>query len=511
MAEQAIYDQGVSNEALIWRVGGELSDHIAIIAEPSGLQSVAILVGPGNNGADGLVAAVNLAEKGFHVHVYFCTDKDRQNADLIRRVRISGGVTDLAKEVPRHFQEDIAQFDIVVDAILGISKPRKVEGVLAEVLHHVREALYSSKNSVVIAVDVPSGMDADTGEVDDLTIPANYTLAVGYPKRGFFLSPGCNYVGVIQAVDIGLYSEPLQALLTNMTSVEDFGKDRESFRLAVDSHKGSKGHVLAIVGSAQYPGAAILTGMAAYRSGCGLVTLMSPDSIFPVIGAGLPEAIHLTYPDLISDEATFQATELVSNLDLNKYDSIVLGCGLSNGHLPSVFVNAVLDYVGKSGDSVPMVVDAGALNCLADSGSWWEKLDRSLVLTPHAGEMSRLVKSSVEYVQQNRLEVASAIATKVNQITVLKGAFTVVADVDGSIYVNPHANPVLGTAGSGDVLSGLIASLLAQGLPELLAVKLAVYVHGQAGQELRLRVGDRGVIATDIVNDLPKVLNELVM
>ena len=248
-----------------------------------------------------------------------------------------------------------------------------------------------------------------------------------------------------------------------------------------------------------------------YRSGCGLVTLMSPDSIFPVIGAGLPEAIHLTYPDLISDEATFQATELVSNLDLNKYDSIVLGCGLSNGHLPSVFVNAVLDYVGKSGDSVPMVVDAGALNCLADSGSWWEKLDRSLVLTPHAGEMSRLVKSSVEYVQKNRLEVASAIATKVNQITVLKGAFTVVADVDGSIYVNPHANPVLGTAGSGDVLSGLIASLLAQGFPELLAVKLAVYVHGQAGQELRLRVGDRGVIATDIVNDLPKVLNELVM
>lgn len=509
--EEATYDQGVSTKSLIWRVGIALSERLATMMESLGSKNVAIFVGPGNNGADGLVAAMNLAENGFSVHVYLCAAKERQDAELIRRLEVTAWYTDLTQSVPENLQAEISQFDIVVDAILGISKPRKIEGLLARVLEDIRGSFEGNRNRLLVAVDIPSGMDADTGQVDDLTVPVDCTIAVGYPKVGFFLNPGYKYVGSIEQLDVGLRSGLLESLHVNLTSIEDFVEFRHLLNIKVDSHKGSKGHVLAIAGSASYPGAAILAGMAAYRSGCGLVTLMAPDSIFSITAGKLPEAIHLTYPDLISDEATLNAIELVRALDLHRYDSVLLGCGISTGPFSAAFVNEVVNCVARIGDSIPMVVDADALNNLAEVDLWWEKLDRSLVLTPHPGEMSRLIKMSVEYVQRSRLETASSTAMKMNQVTVLKGAFTVVADVDGNTYVNPHANPVLGTAGSGDVLAGLIASLLAQGLPELLAVKLAVYVHGQAGEELRYQVGERGVIASDIANYLPSVLNSLAL
>ena len=194
---------------------------------------------------------------------------------------------------------------------------------------------------------------------------------------------------------------------------------------------------------------------------------------------------------------------------MGNYDSVVIGCGLGRGRFPSRFVKEVVEFIDEGSNSIPVVVDADALNAFADIDSWWGNLHGNFILTPHPGEMSRLVHMSTSDVQRGRLDIASLLAKKVNQITVLKGAFTVVADSDGGTYVNPHATSVLATAGTGDVLAGLIGSLLSQGLPQLLAVKLAVYVHGQAGEELGDVVGKRGVIASDVASYLPHVINKL--
>jgi NAD(P)H-hydrate epimerase len=509
--EEVMYQQGVSSNALIQRVGVALGERLAAMVQIPSTHNVAILVGPGNNGADGLAAALYLSDNGLSVHVYLCADKAHQDYELIRQLGYGIGYTDLVQNLPDNFEEEIGQFDIVVDAIFGISKPREIEGLIASVLKSVRASFTNDRRRFLVAVDIPSGMDADTGAVDDVTVPVTYTLAVGYPKRGCFLNPGYQYVGIIESLDIGLRSDVLDTIHSNLTGLEDFQSAGDSLNLAADSHKGSKGHVLVIAGSFSYPGAAILAAKAAYRSGCGVVTLASPASIFPVIAGQLPEAIHLTYPDLMSDEATNEAITLVCNLEIGKYDSVVVGCGLGRGNFPSRFVNEVIHFFGKKGESIPIVVDADGLNCLAHIDSWWKNLERTLVLTPHPGEMGRLMNIPVEAVQRVRSDTAIALATKVNQTTVLKGAFTVVADVQGSTYVNPHANPVLATAGSGDVLAGLIASLLAQQLPELLAVRFGVYIHGEAGEYLRDRVGDRGVIASDIVEYLPRVINGLLV
>ena len=507
--EETIYHEGVSTQELIRKTGIALGNRLAAMVESPNRQSLAILIGPGNNGADGLVAALHLGDNGFSVHVYLCADKTRQDPELISHLGDKVSYTDLTETLPDNLEEQISQFDIVVDAILGISKPRKIQGLIARVLTDVRASFNRDGNKLLIAVDIPSGIDADTGKVDDLTVPATHTLAVGYPKRGCFLSPGYRYVGIVESLDIGLNSMSANAIQSNLTGSDDFRGVKEVLNLTVDSHKGSKGHVLVIAGSVSYPGAAILAARAAYRSGCGLVTLVAPASIFPIIAGQLPEAIHLTYPDLISHEAVNESLDLVHTLEVGKYDSVVIGCGIGTGPFSSDFVNETIHFLGKGGQSIPIVVDADALNCLVSVDSWWEGLGRTLVLTPHPGEMARLASVPVEHVQRERLDIASSLAIKVNQVMVLKGAFTVVADVEGSTYVNPHANPALGTAGSGDVLAGVIGSLLAQGIPELLAVRLAVYSHGQAGEELRERMGNRGGMASDIANYLPQVISRL--
>ena len=507
--ENTMHQQGISTDALIRRVGRAISEQLTGLIESPDTKSVAILVGPGNNGADGLAAAPYLFDSGFSVRVFLCADKGRHDQELISQLGDGVECTDLTQAVRHDFEEEIGQFDIVVDALLGIGRRRRIQGVMASVLLDVAASFQANPERLIVAIDVPSGMDADTGEVDDLTLPATHTLAVGNPKRGFFLSPGYRYTGIVESLDIGMDPEASASIQCELIGIEDFQSTKEFSNITIDSHKGTKGHVLVIAGSSEYPGAAILAATAAYRAGCGLVTLASPASIFPIIAGQLPEAIHLTYPDLSSDGATTEAVRLIHGLEMGNYDSVVIGCGLGTGRFPSRFVKEVVEFIDEGSNSIPVVVDADALNAFADIDSWWENLHGNFILTPHPGEMSRLVHMSTSDVQRGRLDIASLLAKKVNQITVLKGAFTVVADSDGGTYVNPHATSVLATAGTGDVLAGLIGSLLSQGLPQLLAVKLAVYVHGQAGEELGDVVGKRGVIASDVASYLPHVINKL--
>jgi hydroxyethylthiazole kinase-like uncharacterized protein yjeF len=507
--EEAMHQRGITSKALIGRVGIAISEQLKEMVEFPDTKNVAILVGPGNNGVDGLVTAPHLAAAGFSVDVFLCADKGRYDQGLIGALGERVECTDLTQTGLESFEEEIHQFDIVVDALLGIGRLRRIQGVMAQVLHDVAVSFQANPERLLVAIDIPSGMDADTGEVDDLTLRATHTLAVGNPKRGFFVSPGYRYVGAVKFLDIGINPEEGASIQCELTGIADFQNAKEFLHTTIDAHKGTKGHVLVIAGSSAYPGASILAAMAAYRAGCGLVTLVSPASIFPVIAGQLPEAIHVTYPDLESDGATKEAIRLIRTLEIGNYDSIVIGCGLGSGSFQSSFVKKIIEFIGNGSNSIPVVVDADALNCLAGMDSWWQNLGKNFILTPHPGEMGRLVLMATDDVQKKRLDIAHLLAKKVKQITVLKGAFTVIADREGNTYVNPHATSVLATAGTGDVLAGLIGSFLSQGLPQLLAVKLAVYVHGQAGEELGGIVGQRGVIASDVANYLPQVINKL--
>lgn len=522
-AEQAANAAGLSYEQMMEHAGHAVAEAIAAYFEVSNGR-ILVLVGPGNNGGDGLVAARYLAQMGAIVAVYvwkrsLADDKNWLLLDTVNVEKILSGDA-LSDE---RFSQLLEETDLIVDALLGTGVSRPIAGSLAELLDQVKDvvntrrfrgnhpilvepALPAEEPGVwpaVVAVDVPSGLNSDTGAVDPHTLAADLTVTLAAAKCGHILPPGSNLVGRLVVGEIGLtgdhYPPEINLEMVTAAKVAAMLPDRPA-----DAHKGTFGAVLIVAGSINYPGAAGLAARAAARSGAGLVTLAPPQTIYPILAAQLSEVTY--WP--LSDQGGALAPAALPALraKLADGDALLVGPGLGQQEPVGAFLEQLL---AEKENLPPLILDADALNWLARQPEPWPRLPANCILTPHPGEMARLTGRSIKEIQAARLEVAPEMAEKWNQVVLLKGAHTIIAGPDGRVMVLPFANPALAKAGSGDVLAGIIAGLRAQGLAAFEAAVAGAYLHGLTGELAADNLGLIGVTAADLVNFLPAASREI--
>jgi len=467
-------------------------------------RGVVIVAGKGNNGGDAFVMARLLHKRRVWVEMFLAARESDLAGDAKKnwqrwkraggRVRPLDGVEGLTA-----LAEATSRAGLVVDGLFGT-------GLRGE-LDERAQAIVSVMNAAavpIVAIDVPSGLDADRGVPLGAAVQATMTATFAYPKTGLLLQPGATYAGEVVVVDIAVSPlalekvAPRQRLLTAEVVASALPPRAE------DTHKGTYGHVVALAGAAGKSGAALLCGRAALRAGAGLVTIAAPG---PALGAMLshtPELMTEALPDtdgawkFSRDESTRIAALLQGK------DAVILGPGIGTGADAKALTEWLIEASPR-----PVVIDADGLNCLATNVSWLAKKRSSIVLTPHPGEMGRLVDRPTSAVQADRVGVARRFATEHGVTVVLKGSRTVIASPGGIVSINPTGNPGMASGGMGDALAGIIGSLLAQGLAADEAAEAGVYWHGAAGDRVAKRQGEAGLLASDLIGELPATLREL--
>jgi len=485
----AIEGFGIPSLQLMARAGEAVVEAAAALAGHDG--RFVVLTGGGNNGGDGWVAARLLREAGRSVRVVAVVDPEALTGDAaaVADRAIDAGVPWALFHPDVPLQASLG--DVVVDALLGTGLSRAPEGAFAQAIERVAAA--RAAGARVLAVDVPSGLSADTGRPLGPCVVADATVTFAFQKRGLVLHPGPAHAGVVRVADIGI---PAAAAARVAPSCQLL--DEAEARALVpprdpSAHKGDAGRLLVVAGGPGKTGAAHLALLGALRGGAGLVTLAArPDVLGPAL-AGRPEAMSLALPG----EGPLGPDDLDPLLaGARDADALVIGPGIPRGEATGALIMALLQV-----RRVPTVLDADALNALADSPSLLAglaTLPGPLVLTPHPGELARLCGTTVAAVQEDRIGVAAARARAWRAVVVLKGARTVVADPDGLPAVVPTGNAGMATGGTGDVLAGLCGALLAGGCPSADAARVAAWVHGAAGDLAAARFGQRGLVAGDL-------------
>jgi ADP-dependent NAD(P)H-hydrate dehydratase / NAD(P)H-hydrate epimerase len=515
-AEKAADAAGLSYEQMMENAGRAIAEAITMEFELRQAR-VLILVGPGNNGGDGLVVARHLAQAGAGVTVYAWKRKleGDKNWHLLDNLPVERFLEEEPAERAR-LRQALEQATIIVDALLGTGASRPIEGNLAELLGQVKAIvtarrapqpglliepsypnLHWDRGPVVVAVDLPSGLNSNTGAVDPCTLPADLTLTLAAVKRGHILLPGANVIGRLIVADIRITAD----YYPNDVTLEMATANKVISMLPARtpaSHKGTFGTALLVVGSKHYTGAAILAGRSAGRIGTGLVTVAPPEAIYPLVASNLAEATYWPLPHhqgQVSIEAVKMLREKLPNAE-----ALLVGPGLGHSEVTANFLRTLLlDREVLP----PLILDADALNILAEQTEWWRLLPPDSILTPHPGEMARLTGKTTSEVQADRLDLAVKMAGLWEQIVLLKGAYTVIAAPHGRTMVMPFANPALAKAGSGDVLAGAITGLRAQGLAPFEAAVAGAYLHGLAGELARDSLGAMSVVAGDLIDFLP--------
>jgi len=506
-AEAAVNAAGLAYPTMMEQAGSAVAQEIARIL-PVQQRAVLVLVGPGNNGGDGLVAARYLHDAKATVNVVL-TQQRKANDDNLRLVRERGiPMLDFGDAgAPATLRDLVAAADIVIDALLGTGARLPIGGALKALLGIVREELAArdDHSPLVVAVDLPSGLDADSGRLDPSALQADVTVTFAFPKRGHYLFPGAAFVGKLLVADIGIPDEAVANAGLDLADAD--GVVQRLPRRPADAHKGTFGKLLVLSGCANYTGAAYLCAMAAYRVGAGLVTLALPRAIHPILAAKAHETTFLPLPEA---EPGYLGEEALPALlaALAGYDTLLVGCGLGTLAQTRGLVRRLLGS-GQALAGKRIVIDADGLNALAESPQWADALPAGCVLTPHPGEMARLTGLSADDIAADRVGVAMSRAAAWKQIVLLKGAHTIVAAPDGRATVNPFATAALATAGTGDVLAGAIAGLLAQGADPYDAAVCGAFVHGLAGEAMAGEIGETGVIASDLLPALPQVIKAL--
>jgi ADP-dependent NAD(P)H-hydrate dehydratase / NAD(P)H-hydrate epimerase len=468
--------------------------------------SVLILTGPGNNGGDGLVAAKYLKEAGARVTLYLCSQRSTEDKNFRLAQKKQIGTFDI--ELDSNFaalEANISGSNVIIDSLFGTGRSRTIEGNFKQVITRVNDARQKRPELVVVAVDVPSGLDANTGEIDSGCISADATITLGYPKPGLYNFPGAEKAGKIVIADIGIpptLAEDISVELLTGDWVKAILPKRPA-----SANKGTFGKLLVVSGSINYIGAAYLACMGAARSGTGLVTLGTTKSLQSILATKLTEVTYLPLPETSSGTISSDSATILQS-HLSNYNAMLLGCGLSQNTDIIDLIKAFLFPLSGT-HSIPFVLDADALNALAQIPDWWQRLNKDVILTPHPGEMSRLTGLPLNKIQQDRLEIARQASARWQKVVVLKGAYTIIASPDGQSKICQEANPGLASAGTGDVLSGIIAGLAAQGLPVFEAACCGVYIHAQAGNALRKEMGDTGMLASDLLPILPKIIRDI--
>ncbi len=494
--EQRAVDAGTPLDELMEQAGLAVAQEVWLTLGTVAERRIVILVGPGKNGGDGLVAARYLAE--WEADVIVCLLAPRPETDAnYARVRELGVQLAVASEDAgvAALTRALEGAEIVIDAVLGIGRSRPIEGDMAEVLRRLREAQRGERPPKVLAVDMPTGVDADSGRVDDLAVRADMTVTFGLANVGLYMLPGAEQAGHVQVIDIGLSKDAERALPIDLLDTS-WMRERLPAR-PLSGNKGTFGRVLVVGGSVQYVGAPRLAAEACYRAGAGLVTIACPASVQQMIAATIAEATWLPLAEDAGLVAEAAAEQIIGRL--GSFEVLLIGPGLGQSAAVQSVVAKVLAAATEHHRGC--VVDADALNALAamgDAGPSQASVRARCVLTPHPGEMARLLGTTVAEVQDDRLAIAVRAAAAWKQTVVLKGAHTIVAAPDGRAAISPHANPLLASAGTGDVLAGTIAGLLAQGMEPFEAAACGVYLHGVAAEELSADFGDRGLLASDL-------------
>jgi NAD(P)H-hydrate epimerase len=505
--EQASERHGVSTDTLMENAGLAVARAARnLLGGAAGIR-VLVLVGPGNNGADGLVTARHLGRWGADVTAYVVARRPDPDPkmDLARDYGVAVVGVDQDPGLAK-LDRLVARCRLVIDAILGTGRSRPLSGAVKNVVSRLGECRSGPGYPRLLALDLPTGLSADTGEVDPACPTADLTVALGFPKVGLLTFPGAEHVGHLEVADIGLPPglEDERGIALELLTPE-WVQSHLPLR-PLSSHKGTFGHALVVAGSRHYVGAAYLAAQAAVRAGAGLTTLASPHSVYSIAAGKLTEVIHLPLPEDAEGRIHPDASPLIRDT-LGRYSAMLVGCGLGWSEGTSSFIKALL--IAEPRPSTPTVVDADGLNNLSHVPNWWRSIGGPVVLTPHPGEMATLTGASASEVQRDRIASARQWAAHWNVTVALKGANTVIAEPGGLVRISPFANPGLASGGTGDVLTGIIAGLLAQGLSPNDAACCGVYLHGRTAETVGELLGNTGTIASDLIERLPETIKGL--
>ena len=497
---RTITEAHIPSAILMERAGEGIVRHLEQHCGPLRGKTITILCGKGNNGGDGLVVARLLHRRRARIHVMLLTpvtDLSRDTAAMYRRfIRVAGRSAIIRFRSADQARPLLASSDILIDALLGTGLSSVVTGTYREAIDVINSA-----GKPVIAVDIPSGLQADTGAILGRAIRATLTVTCGLPKLGLYVNEGIDQAGIVRVVDIGIPSAYVDAIESRTLLLTSDSAFRSLPERTPSSHKGTFGHAGIIAGSVGKTGAAALAARAALRVGAGLVTVATPNSVNDVLEAKLLEAMTMPLPE------TKARTLARSGLDrvlafFQARTAIAIGPGLSTHHETVELVQSLMKHLDR-----PSVLDADALNALTGKVSLLTECKTPPVLTPHPGEMARLeVDATTQSVNADRIGTARRFARERGVFVVLKGARTIVARPDGLVAICPTGNPGMATAGTGDVLTGMIVGLLAQRVPAWEAACAATYFHGSAGDLAAQHVGQPGMVASDLIAQIPYAL-----
>lgn len=499
---RAIEDLGMPGPVLMENAGRGCAEVVASLLMPDGPRTVCVVCGKGNNGGDGFVLARYLANRRIGPHVFLLGQAAGLSEDAALNYRLftggGGRVTEVNSADFPPLAQAVSSCQITVDALLGTGATGEPTGLYADAIRLMNQCAQR-----IVAVDVPSGLDAESGRISGACIRAEVTVTFALPKAGLYLGRGPDVTGRVIVCDIGIPRAVVEAS-------DAIGELTEAYQVAAwlpvrrrTAHKGEAGRLLVVGGSAMMAGAAFLAARAGLVGGAGLVRLALPDSLNAAAKAALPEVI--TVPLIQTPEGTiaiYAAQQVFEELE--GADAVALGPGITRHHEAAQVARDLIADCPK-----PMVVDADALNALVDHLEVLKKAPAPRVLTPHIGEMARLVGASNEDVLFGAAQVAGEFAAEHQATVVLKQARTVIAGADGRLFINPLGNPGMATGGTGDVLTGLLGSLLAEGMVPFQAAVSAVYLHSLAGDLAARTVGERCMVAGDITRHLPEAFREV--
>ncbi|MDI6890318.1 MAG: NAD(P)H-hydrate dehydratase [Thermodesulfovibrionales bacterium] len=514
---RTIEEYGILSVVLMERAGLAVASKIKELfgkSKDSNHQKVIVLAGSGNNGGDGLVVARNLHNECWDVKVFLTPRPEDLKGDALLQynaaVKFGVDIRPI-KELLKQ-QSVITPHSIIVDALLGTGLSKNVTGMLSEVI-----SLLNRSNIPIISVDIPSGISSDNGQVMGEAVKADYTVTFGLPKRGHLLFPGAQHTGKLFIEDIGfpeelLRSDKLNVELLMKNEVSPLIPQRHRY-----SYKGDYGHVLIIAGSRGKTGAALMAAKACLRSGAGLVTIGVPESLAEIFQSRVTEEMTLILPDKGDGTLSEKASRVILNFLDEKADIIAIGPGIG----VSADTRKLMEVLIRNSRN-PMVVDADGINSLKGGKKVFVKAKAPMIFTPHPGEMARLLNQppfakggqggitvSTQDIEKDRINTALSFAKETGAYLVLKGVPTIIAGPDGRAYINSTGNPGMATAGTGDVLTGMISGFLGQGIKPFNASILGVYMHGLAGDIAASEKGEHPLIATDIIDKIPVAFRSL--
>jgi NAD(P)H-hydrate epimerase len=493
---RAISELGIPGPRLMEHAGAGAARLIAREFAPIRSKRVVVVCGKGNNGGDGFVVARRLKSQGARVRVVLAARRADVTGDAALALgRWRGPIVEVADDTDLGpLATELRSADVVVDALLGTGLSGPARGIHARLIEAVNAA-----RRPVVALDLPSGLSSDHGALLGPAVEASMTATFAGYKRSLVLTPASRYAGRIAVIDIGIPQDDVQrgatAFLLEKSDVRRHFPPR-----AAESHKGTFGHLLVIAGSLGKTGAAALAGRSALRSGVGLCTVATPESQQPIVASLALE--YMTEPLAETDAHTLSVRARERILELvARADAVALGPGLSQHPETQRLIQTLVAEIER-----PMVVDADGLNALAEHLELLETAVAPRVLTPHPGEMARMLGTGIAEVQKDRLETVRAFCARRRAVACLKGAGTVIGGPSGPVFVNPTGNPGMASGGSGDVLTGMVGAFLARGLEPLDALQAACFLHGQAGDLARLARGEEGLIASDMIEEIPRAM-----